>query len=57
MGVVLFWVHDRSPDQQRTRTLIDGVVPIVDKSGRISRVPVVRGLVNDSSGCSQLRGD
>ena len=47
MGVVLFWVHDRSPDQQRTRTLIAGVVPLVDKLARLSRVPVVRGVVGD----------
>lgn len=47
MGVVLFWVHDRSPGQHRTLALIAGVVPLVDKLGRLSRVPVVRGVVND----------
>ncbi len=47
MGVVLFWVHDGSPDQQRTRTLIDQVVPIVDKLVRMARLPVVRGVVDD----------
>lgn len=47
MGVVLFWVHDRSDDQQRTRALIGGVVPLVDKLARLSRVPVVRGVVGD----------
>jgi AcrR family transcriptional regulator len=47
MGVVLFWVHDRSPGQQRTLTLVAGAVPLVDKLGRLSRVPVVRGVVND----------
>jgi AcrR family transcriptional regulator len=47
MGVVLFWVHDRSPGQQRTLTLVAGVVPLVDKLARLSRVPVVRGVVND----------
>ena len=47
MGVVLFWVHDRSPGQQRTVALVDGIVPVVDKLARISRVPVVRGVVND----------
>lgn len=50
MGVVLFWVHDRSPGQQRTLTLVDGVVPLVDKLARLSRVPVVRGVVNDLVG-------
>ena len=47
MGVVLFWVHDRSPGQQRTLALVAGVVPLVDKLARLSRVPVVRGVVND----------
>ena len=27
MGIVLFWVHDRSPGQQRTLTLVDGDRP------------------------------
>lgn len=47
MGIVLFWVHDPSPHQQRTRTLVAGVVPLVDKLARLSRVPVVRGVTND----------
>lgn len=47
MGIVLFWVHDRSADQQRTVALIGGVVPLVDKLARLSRLPVVRGVVND----------
>ena len=47
MGVVLFWVHDRSPGQERTLALMAGAVPLVDKLGRLSRLPVVRGVVND----------
>jgi AcrR family transcriptional regulator len=47
MGVVLFWVHDSSPGQARTRTLVDRVVPLVDKLARLTRLPVVRGAVND----------
>ena len=47
MGIVLFWVHDASPGQQRTRALVAGVVPLVDKLARLSRVPVVRGVTND----------
>jgi AcrR family transcriptional regulator len=42
MGVVLFWVHDKSPDQRRTRRLIDGVVPLVDRLVGLSRLPVLR---------------
>jgi AcrR family transcriptional regulator len=57
MGVVLFWVHDRSDGQKRTLALVAGVVPLVDKLGRLSRVPVVRGVVNDLVGLlDSLRG-
>ena len=42
MGVVLFWVYDRSPDQRRTRRLIDGVVPLVDRLVGLSRLRVLR---------------
>ncbi len=47
MGVVLFWVYDASPGQRRTRTLVRGVVPLVDKLVRMSRLPVLRGVVDD----------
>ncbi|CUR54466.1 TetR family transcriptional regulator (fragment) [metagenome] len=47
MGLVLFWVHDTSPDQRRTRTLITQAVPLVDKLVRMTRLPVIRGLVDD----------
>ncbi len=47
MGVVLFWVHDGSDGQQRTLRLVDGVVPLVDRLARLSRVPVVRGVVGE----------
>ena len=47
MGIVLFWVHDQSPSQERTRALIAHVVPLVDKLARMTRLPVVRGIVTD----------
>ncbi|NYE36886.1 AcrR family transcriptional regulator [Nocardioides cavernae] len=57
MGVVLFWVHDDSEGQQRTRTLIAGIVPLVDRAARLTRLPLVRGLVDDALGVvRQLRG-
>ncbi len=46
MGIVLFWVYDDSDGQRRTRTLIAGLVPIIDRSVRLTRLPVVRGLVD-----------
>jgi AcrR family transcriptional regulator len=42
MGVILFWVHDKSPDQRRTRRLIDGTVPLIDRLVSLSRLRVLR---------------
>jgi AcrR family transcriptional regulator len=57
MGVVLFWVYDDSPGQRRTRALVAGIVPIVDRGVRLTRLPLVRGLVDDGLGLfRQLRG-
>ena len=42
MGVVLFWVYDRSPDSRRTRQLIDGAVPLIDRLVSLSRLRVFR---------------
>ncbi|WP_350280134.1 TetR family transcriptional regulator [Kribbella sp. HUAS MG21] len=50
MGIVLFWVHDRSEGVRRTRTLIDRAVPLVDRLLRLTRIPGVRGVVNDIVG-------
>jgi AcrR family transcriptional regulator len=47
MGIVLFWVHDSSPGQQRTRALVRQVVPLVDKLVRLSRLPGMRSVVAD----------
>lgn len=48
MGVVLFWVHDDSDRQRRTRVLVAGIVPLVDRAARLTRLPLVRGLVDDA---------
>ncbi|MDH2414243.1 TetR family transcriptional regulator [Nocardioides sp. CER19] len=50
MGLVLFWVYDASPDQDRTRLLVSRAVPLVDRLARLSRLPVVRGVVDDLVG-------
>jgi AcrR family transcriptional regulator len=50
MGIVLFWVHDDTDDVRRTKTLIDRSVPLVDKLLRLTRIPGVRGVVNDIVG-------
>lgn len=50
MGVVLFWVHDTSDGQQRTRQLVTQAVPVIDRALRLTRLPGVRGLVDDVVG-------
>jgi AcrR family transcriptional regulator len=58
MGVVLFWVYDASPGQARSRMLVSRIVPVVDRLVRMSRLPVVRGVVDDVIGLvSALRSD
>lgn len=47
MGVVLFWVHDSSPDSRRTRTLVRRAVPLLDRLLRLTRLPGVRGVALD----------
>ena len=42
MGVTLFWVHDRSAGQARTRLLVDRAVPLVDRLVGLSRLRVLR---------------
>ncbi|WP_231956890.1 MULTISPECIES: TetR family transcriptional regulator [unclassified Actinoplanes] len=57
MGVILFWVHDGSPDQRRTRMLIDGAVPLIDKVVKLSRLPVMRPALHQALGLiTALRG-
>lgn len=47
MGVVLFWVHDRSAGQRRTTMLIDRSVPLIERLVRLSRLRVARPATRD----------
>lgn len=47
LGVTLHWVADASPDQSRTRSLVDRLAPVVGKAVSLARLPVARGLVDD----------
>ncbi|MFI9451470.1 TetR/AcrR family transcriptional regulator [Amycolatopsis sp. NPDC052450] len=42
MGVVLFWVHDRSPGQKRSRVLVERTVPLIARLVGLSRLRVLR---------------
>ena len=47
LGIVLYWVHDTSPDCARTYYLIDRTVPLVDRVIRMSRLPILRSTLDD----------
>lgn len=44
MGIVLFWLHDRSAGRRRTRKLIAATVPLVLRIVSLGSLPVVRSL-------------
>ncbi|MGY4645574.1 TetR family transcriptional regulator [Cellulomonas sp. URHB0016] len=50
LGLTLFWVYDTSPDARRTRALAEGAAPLVARLVRLSRLPVLRGVVDDVLG-------
>ncbi len=47
MGLVLFWVHDRSAQAVATRLVVARTVPIVVRAIEVSRLPALRGLLDD----------
>lgn len=48
MGVVLFWVHDATPGQERTRLLIERTVPLIERLVGLSRLRVLRSATRES---------
>ncbi len=47
LGIVLFWVHDTSPNADRTRMLTRRLVPMVVKAIGLARLPVIKSTVDD----------
>lgn len=47
MGHVLFWVHDPTPGASATRRVIGRTAPLVVRAIGLTRLPVVRGLLDD----------
>lgn len=47
MGITLFWVHDTSENQQRTRRLIEGVVPLMTRGISLAKIPGVNRIFDD----------
>lgn len=57
LGIVLFWVHDRSEGSARTRLLVSRTTPMVEQLARLSRLPVARPLARQAVGLlGLLRG-
>ncbi len=50
MGIVLYWVHDSTPDGRRTMILSRRLVPMVVRAIELSRLPMVKSTVNDLVG-------
>ena len=48
LGVTLFWVHDRSPGQAKTRLLVDRAVPLIDRLVGLSRLRVMRPVIRET---------
>ncbi len=44
MGLILYWIHDRSTGQKRTHTLVDKSLPIVVRLIQISGFPLLRSI-------------
>ncbi|WP_433616049.1 TetR/AcrR family transcriptional regulator [Dactylosporangium sp. CA-139114] len=48
MGITLYWVHDTSPDQAKTRLLIDRAVPLIDRLVALARMPGLRSVTRET---------
>jgi len=48
LGVTLYWVHDSSPGQAKTRLLVDRAVPLIDRMVALSRLRVLRPVTRDA---------
>ena len=44
MGLILFWVYDKSPDQQRTKILFDKTLKMLLVTLKIAGIPLLRPL-------------
>jgi AcrR family transcriptional regulator len=47
MGIVLFWVHDRSDHNRATRVLVRRLAPTVVRVIGLARLPVLRATIGD----------
>jgi AcrR family transcriptional regulator len=50
MGIVLFWVHDPTADVSATRRVLRRTAPLVVRAIGLTRLPVMRSLLDDLVG-------
>jgi AcrR family transcriptional regulator len=44
MGILLYFIYDQSPDQARTRKLIDGAIRMIVRFLAVARLPIMKPL-------------
>ena len=44
MGLILFWVYDRSPDQRKTRLLFDATLRMILLTLKLASLPFLRPM-------------
>ena len=47
MGIVLFWVHDPTDDVSATRRVLQRTAPLVVRAINLTRLPVMRAMLDD----------
>jgi AcrR family transcriptional regulator len=47
MGVTLYWVHDTSPEQAKTRLLVERSAPLIDRLVAMSRFRVFKPVMRE----------
>jgi AcrR family transcriptional regulator len=45
LGILLFFIYDNSPEQQRTRKITDGILDLLSQLLRLSSLPLVRSVL------------
>lgn len=46
-GIILFWAYDNTENARRTRRLIGNAAPVIARLAVLSRLPVVRTILDD----------
>ncbi|MEE1621862.1 TetR family transcriptional regulator [Zafaria sp. Z1313] len=56
-GILLFWAYDASPGRERTRRLVRNAAPLLARLSVLSRLPVVRAILDDVIGLVRSAAD